>query len=135
MTVTSATFRLVAGVLGLALLGLIAAISVLAALHDEVPTILENLATGSLTALAALLVSPHSSDDPVPVHVTDQPVAVTDKPRRTTRRRRPRGDTGLTAVGLVVLVVVVLLLAGFLGTTVHPLFWLLLVLLVLAVVL
>lgn len=87
MTVNASTFRLVAGGLVLMLVMLVAAISVLAGLHDDIPTILENLATGALTALAALLVSPHS-DEPTPVSVVDQPVAVTDAPKKSTGRRR-----------------------------------------------
>lgn len=132
MTVNPSTFKLVAGVLGVALLGLIAAISVLAGLHDDIPRILENLATGALTALAALLVSPHG-DDPTPVTIADEPVQVTTTPAKRHAPRGARGDRG--EVGLILLLLFVVALAiGGIGFAVHVIWWGLIIVLVLAVV-
>jgi len=106
MPVNASTFRLVAGGLVLVLIAAVAGIIVLAALHDATPTILENLATGALTALAALLVSPHG-DEPTPVTISDEPVQVTSKPKKG--RRKKGEDVGYVSVWAVVLIVLVAL--------------------------
>lgn len=84
----SRVFQTVVLVLGATLLACVVAITVLASLDRTVPGILENLAVGSLTGLAGLLArQPWGENDPQPVTVVDEPVAVEVTPPR--RRRTP----------------------------------------------
>ena len=67
--------------LGATLLSCVAAIAVLSGLDNNVPTILENLAVGSLTGLAGLLAKGPASDEAQNVNVINpqsDPVPTTD---------------------------------------------------------
>jgi hypothetical protein len=88
MTVDAKTFRLAVAFLGFALLCCIGGIVTLSALHDTIPDVLATIAGVVGGALAGLFVTPHPNE-PTPVTVTNQPVAVTDAPaKKATARRR-----------------------------------------------
>lgn len=116
MSVDPKTLRLVVLFLGVGLLALIAATTVLAALHTAPPQALDVALGTDLGALAALFVQPHSSEaqpvtvvnDPVdPVPTSDVPLAPTKK--TTARRHRQSGVTDLQEVFAVLLFVGALL--------------------------
>lgn len=93
---------IVAGCLGGVLILCVAAIAVLAGLDKSAPGVLENLAAGSLGALAALLARVGGADEVRVVNRPDQPVPV-------------EGDAGLTTVELLLGIILLILLLALLG--------------------
>jgi hypothetical protein len=67
------TFQTVILVLGAALILSLLSIAVLAGLDKNAPSILDNLAVGSLTGLAGLLARGPGGDEPQPVNVVNEP--------------------------------------------------------------
>lgn len=87
MKIDAATFRLVVG--GLLLLAFfdLAALLTCALLSVEAPSEFADLIKVLVPSLLALLVSSHS-EEPVPVTVADQPVAVAESGADSPRKRK-----------------------------------------------
>jgi hypothetical protein len=86
MNIDPRTFRLVAGLLGVAFIVILASMAVLAGFGKPYPGVFDNILTGLLTGLLGLLISARS-EEPVDVKVTNQPVATTDVPAAPRRKR------------------------------------------------
>lgn len=82
---SEALFRRALSAIALIGFGALAGIVVLAVVENPVPDVLQNLAVGSLTALAGMLSRPPSTENPMPVEVVDA---------APTRARRARKDAG-----------------------------------------
>lgn len=112
MNIDPRTFRLVAGLLGVAFIVILASMAVLAGFDKDYPGVFDNILTGLLTGLLGLLISARS-EDPVDVNVTNTPVETVEAPAGT--RRRKRSDSGIGVVGLILVIALVIIVLAAIG--------------------